>query len=112
MNRTTDNPLRRRILITSLAVVAGFRFPPSIFFSQAKAATLLRLAEDDPAAKALNYHIDATQAPSADKAETPAQKQFCYNCGYIQADDGEWRPCQIFPSRAVNANGWCSAWKK
>jgi hypothetical protein len=100
------------MLIASVAAIAGFRFSPSIFSGQARAATLLRLAEDDPAAEALKYHINALKAPRVDKGDTPAHKQFCHNCGYIQADDGEWRPCQIFRSRAVNENGWCTAWIK
>jgi hypothetical protein len=28
----------------------------------------------------------------------------------VKSDSGEWRPCQIFPGKAVNANGWCSSW--
>jgi len=35
----------------------------------------------------------------------------CSNCALIQGNDGdEWRPCQIFPGKLVNANGWCSVW--
>lgn len=110
MKTESENPARRRILIAILAAIAGARIVPTIVNSEAHAATLLRLAEDDPAAKALKYHIDAAEAPRTDKAGTPAEKQFCHNCSFIQADDGEWRPCQIFPSKAVNANGWCTAW--
>ena len=112
MNKKADTRYRRRILVASIAAIAGLRLSPSIFLGQARAATLLRLAEDDPAAKALKYHVNALEAPRVDKGDTPAQKQFCYNCKYIQADDGEWRPCEIFRSRAVNANGWCSTWMK
>ena len=29
----------------------------------------------------------------------------------IQGNDGDaWRPCQIFPGKAVAAAGWCSVW--
>ncbi|MDH5620575.1 MAG: high-potential iron-sulfur protein [Gammaproteobacteria bacterium] len=29
----------------------------------------------------------------------------------MQGNDGdEWRPCQIFPGKVVNAAGWCSVW--
>jgi hypothetical protein len=24
----------------------------------------------------------------------------------------EWRPCNIFPGKLVNNNGWCAAWAK
>ena len=27
-----------------------------------------------------------------------------------QAAEGEWRPCSLFPGKAVNANGWCASW--
>ena len=110
MSKKFANPVRRRIMIASLAAIASARYSPTMFIEQARAATLLRLAEDDPAAKGLEYHIDAAEAPRVDKAGTPAEEQFCHNCSFIQADDGVWRPCQIFPSRAVSANGWCSAW--
>jgi hypothetical protein len=22
----------------------------------------------------------------------------------------EWRPCNVFPGKLVNANGWCKVW--
>jgi len=32
---------------------------------------------------------------------------------YVQGADGEQhRPCNIFPNKLVNADGWCSAWVK
>jgi hypothetical protein len=110
MNRKPGNVTRRSVLVTAVAAITGTQFVQSIFSSQASAATLLRVSEDDPAAKALKYHHAAAEAPRVDKAGTPAEKQFCHNCRFIQADDGTWRPCQIFPSRAVNENGWCTSW--
>ena len=106
MKKTAGSPTRRRILIASIAAVAGVPF----LTRQAHAATLLRLAEDDPAASALQYHKTASAAPRKDKAGTPAEQQFCYNCRFIKADDGEWRPCEVFRAKAVHENGWCSAW--
>jgi hypothetical protein len=76
----------------------------------ARAEDLPHLSEDDPTAQALQYKHDATQAPRADKSGTPAADQFCKNCQLIQAAEGEWRPCQIFPGKAVNENGWCASW--
>jgi hypothetical protein len=40
----------------------------------------------------------------------PAKDQFCHNCRFVQTNSGDWRPCQIFPGKVVNANGWCSSW--
>jgi len=110
MNRKPGNITRRSVLVTAVAAITGTQFVQSIFSSQASAATLLHLSEDDPAAKALKYHHAAAEAPRVDKAGTSAEKQFCHNCRFIQADDGTWRPCQIFPSKAVNENGWCASW--
>jgi hypothetical protein len=64
----------------------------------------------DPTASALQYVHDATQADRADKAGVPGAEQNCANCQFIQADSGEWRPCQLFPGKAVNENGWCASW--
>jgi hypothetical protein len=64
----------------------------------------------DPTAMALQYKHDATQANRADKAGVPADEQTCANCQFIQADSGEWRPCQLFPGKAVNEAGWCASW--
>lgn len=61
-----------------------------------------QLSADDATAKALNY----TPASTVDGAK-------CSNCMYVQGADGEpHRPCNIFPGKLVNANGWCSAWVK
>ena len=69
-----------------------------------------KLSEDDPAAKSLNYVHDASTVDPASRAN-PAENQSCANCALIQGEDGaEWRPCQIFPGKLVNANGWCSVW--
>ena len=64
----------------------------------------------DPTAMALQYKHDATQASRADKAGVAAADQTCANCQFVQADAGEWRPCQLFPGKAVNENGWCASW--
>jgi phage protein U len=61
-----------------------------------------QLSVDDATAKALNY----TPASTVEGAK-------CSNCMYVQGADGEpHRPCNIFPGKLVNANGWCSAWVK
>lgn len=65
---------------------------------------------NDPTAKALQYVHDATKAARVDKAGTPAANQNCANCQLIQSDSGDWRPCALFPGKAVNANGWCLSW--
>ncbi len=80
--------------------------------SPALAGDLPHLAADDPTAMALGYVEDTT---AVDKARFPqhSDDQKCSNCQLIQGEDGAaWRPCQIFPGKAVAADGWCSAWVK
>ncbi len=70
----------------------------------------------DPTAIALKYKHDATAAERVDaKGEAvrpgkPPEEQTCANCQFIQADEGDWRPCQLFPGKLVKAEGWCASW--
>ncbi|MGA7981930.1 MAG: high-potential iron-sulfur protein [Chromatiaceae bacterium] len=66
----------------------------------------------DPTAIALKYVSDATKGDRAAAARPglAPDEQFCHNCQFVQADSGAWRPCQLFPGKAVNENGWCSSW--
>ena len=109
MKKFTVDTRRRKLLgaATAMAGLSLLRLMP-----EASAATeeLPHLAEDDAMAKALKYHNDATAAPRVDKSGAAGGEQFCHNCRFVQADSGDWRPCQIFPGKAVNANGWCSSW--
>jgi hypothetical protein len=110
MRKTTVDTRRRRVLFGGVVAIASLPLASLMQGAQAEAADLPHLAQDDPTAKALNYHQDATAAPRSDQGGIPAGQQFCHNCKFIQADAGTWRPCQIFPGKAVNANGWCSSW--
>lgn len=65
-----------------------------------------KLEEDDPVAKGLNYQHDATAVKDAKRQEDA----FCHNCRFILSEEGEWRPCSVFPGKLVAAEGWCSAW--
>jgi hypothetical protein len=66
----------------------------------------------DPTAQALKYHVDATTADRAAAGRTglPPDEQFCHNCQFVLAQEGTWRPCSLFPGKAVNENGWCASW--
>lgn len=66
----------------------------------------------DPTAQALKYHHDAGAAPRAEtnRPGKAPEEQFCYNCQFVLADSGEWRPCSLFPGKAVAENGWCASW--
>ena len=98
---------RRQFLQLSAVAAAGVLVVPG---REAKASDLPQLSEDDPMAKAMKYTHDASTVDPSMR-NNPAAEQNCANCALIQGEDGaEWRPCQIFPGKAVNANGWCSVW--
>lgn len=109
MDKTDIDVKRRRALFTAVAAVTAAPFIRYLG-QPAAAADLPHLEEADPAAQALKYHHDATQAAREDKPGGKASEQFCHNCKFIQSESGTWRPCQLFPGKAVNEAGWCSAW--
>ena len=88
---------RRQFIQISAVAAAGCLVAPG---KEARAQDGDRLTEDDPTAQSLKYvHSSTTDG------------QTCANCALIQGNDGdEWRPCQIFPGKLVNAAGWCSVW--
>ncbi|OJF69780.1 high-potential iron sulfur protein 2 [Alteromonas sp. V450] len=89
---------RRNFLKLSGSTVIGLTLGGVALRAQAQE----QLSADDPTAKALNY----TPASTVEGSN-------CANCMYVQGADGEqYRPCNIFPGKLVNANGWCSAWVK
>ncbi len=64
----------------------------------------------DPVAASMRYTHDASSVDASSRAN-PAAEQNCANCALVMGADGDaWRPCQIFPGKLVNANGWCSVW--
>lgn len=98
---------RRQFLQLSAVAAAGLIVHPS---REARAQDLPHLTEDDPMAQAMKYTNDASTVDPATR-NNPAPEQSCANCALVQGNDGDaWRPCQIFPGKAVNASGWCSVW--
>ncbi len=65
----------------------------------AQAEEAAQLDPEDPQAKALGY---VHESPDAEKN--------CANCMHIQAEEGEWRPCALFPGKTVNEAGYCNVW--
>ena len=98
---------RRQFIQLSAVAAAGCFLRPG---SPAQAQELVRLEESDPMAQSLKYTHDASTVDAASRPN-PAAEQVCANCALIQGEDGEqWRPCQIFPGKLINADGWCSVW--
>lgn len=109
MKKTDTDLGRRKALKLTAGSVALVPLATLLASQRAAAADMPHVSEDDPAAVALKYHHDASAAPRTNKAGTPAAKQHCSNCQLGQGDSG-WIACSIFPGKAVNANGWCTAW--
>ena len=98
---------RRKFIQWSAVAVAGCVASPG---RKVFAEDLPQLTEDDAMASAMKYTHDASTVDPTTRAN-PAADQTCANCALILGNDGdEWRPCQIFPGKAVNAKGWCSVW--
>ncbi len=75
-----------------------------------KSNALPHLEENNPQAEALGYKHDASQVDGSKYPRFEAS-QLCKNCALYQSKDGaEWAACALFPGKAVNANGWCSAY--
>jgi hypothetical protein len=98
---------RRQFIQLSAVAAAGCFVRPG---NPAEAQDLEQIAEDDPVAQSLKYTHDASSV-DASARPNPAEDQTCSNCALLQGEEGEqWRPCQIFPGKLVNSNGWCSVW--
>ena len=106
------DPNRRRttgLILKGVALssVAGMLRIPTAF-----AQDLPHVTSDDPTAVALKYVDDATKADRPEKSGVPGADQDCANCQFVQSESGEWRPCALFPGKAVHEKGWCINWTK
>ena len=107
IGQSMKNIARRSFLQVSSLATAGLILGSSRSVS---ADELPQLTEDDAMAQSMKYTHDASTVDASARAN-PAENQTCANCALVQGDDGDaWRPCQIFPGKTVNANGWCSVW--
>lgn len=74
------------------------------------------LTEDDPAASALGYKMDAATVDTAKfpkKADAAMPDQKCANCVlYTDAGHPEYGKCAAFPGKLVKQGGWCNSWAK
>jgi hypothetical protein len=106
MSESIVDKERRRALKFALAGIAAMPLSTLVVQRNAWGGELPHLAEDDPTAKALSYVHDANDAPAGKRKPGT----LCKNCNLIQGQEGEWRPCSLFPGKAVNENGWCVGW--
>ena len=103
---------RRRTTGLILKTVALSSVATMVKIPVAFAQDLPHVEESDATAVALKYLHDATKAERPDKSGVVGADQDCTNCQFIQADAGDWRPCMLFPGKAVAAKGWCMSWTK
>jgi hypothetical protein len=103
--------ISRRDALKQLSLVAGVCAGlPAV--ETAQAAELPHVKPDDPTAVALAYVDDASKVDPK-KFPTYAAGQTCSTCLQLQGAPGQgWRPCNLFPGKTVNANGWCRVWIK
>lgn len=112
----SDKPMNKSRRDAVKMVLGGLASVPLVNLVGIAAAQAQDLPHVDPAtdptAQALKYVHDATQADRAAAARPgkPPEEQFCHNCQFVLADSGEWRPCSLFPGKAVHETGWCASW--
>lgn len=108
----SDKPFdrsRRNLLRAGIATAAALPLGGLVLDGRARAADMPKLSEDDPQAQALSYVHDATKSQSSARQKDA----FCHNCMHFKGGaNDQWGPCNIFPGKLVNRDGWCSAWAK
>jgi High potential iron-sulfur protein len=98
----------RRTLVKSLGVAAAVT--AVLPLRRSRAAEAPHLDVKDPAAMAVSYLENASQV---DPKKYPAYVKgtSCENCLLLQGTTGpDYRPCTLFPGKAVSVRGWCSGW--
>ncbi|MEI7038163.1 high-potential iron-sulfur protein [Fulvimonas yonginensis] len=102
MTQESTSESRRRFLKVAVGTAAAAAVVglPRV----GRAADLPHVSESDPTAKALDYVEDAS------KSKNPKHKpgDVCANCQfYTGTGTTGYGPCQLFPGKSVNAQGWC-----
>lgn len=105
-------PQRRDFLKSGSLAVISLAMLTRAAQAPAQAKALPHLAEDDPTAAALGYRNDATKVDRKKYANYVPGKD-CDECMQFDGKKGDaWAPCKIFPGKAVNAHGWCTAFQQ
>jgi len=103
----------RRDFVVSVGTVVGSAvFLAGPLASVAAAGALPHLTTQDPQALALHYTENASTI-DASKDPSHAAGAKCANCKLYQGSgDAPFGPCQLYPGKAVSANGWCMGYQK
>ena len=98
----------RRTLLKALA--AATAAASSLSSPRSESAELPHLQVKDPAAAAVGYIENANQVDTK-RYPVYVKGSSCENCSLLQGAPGaDYRPCQLFPGKAVSIHGWCSGW--
>lgn len=102
----------RRDFLVGVGTMLGSTLVAGPLTAVAAAGTLPHLTTQDPQAQALHYTEDVgTINASKDPSHTAGAK--CANCKLYQGSgDAPFGPCQLYPGKAVSANGWCMGYQK
>jgi len=121
-----NGPISRREALRNLALGAGSVLiagaagaasytaakPPPAAGPPPATGPLPHLVPTDPLAIALSYH-ESARTVDAVKFPTYKPDQKCGSCMQLNGKAGDpWRPCNLFPGKLVNAEGWCKVWLK
>ncbi|HKJ94696.1 MAG TPA: high-potential iron-sulfur protein [Gammaproteobacteria bacterium] len=108
MSQDQHSESRRRLIKAGLLGVAAVPLASLISTRRVQAAEdLPKLEESDPAAKALGYVHDASEASDNPAHAEGAQ---CAKCQLYTGDrNADWGTCSAFPGKLVNTKGWCTA---
>jgi high potential iron-sulfur protein len=118
-----NGPISRREALKNLALGAGTLLvagaagaagaaSPAAAKPPPPPGPLPHLVPTDPLAIALSYHASA-KTVDAVKFPTYKPDQKCASCMQLTGKVGDpWRPCNLFPGKLVNAEGWCKVWLK
>ena len=106
----SDSRIDRRTLLKNTLIGLAALPAANLVREAAAADAPPHLAENDTLAVSLGYVQDAKKV---DVNKVPQYKagSHCANCLQLQGKEGdEWRPCNLFPGKLVNADGWCKVW--
>jgi hypothetical protein len=104
--------LKNLALGAGTLLVAGTTVTAEAAQPAASYAGLPHVTPTDPVAVSLSYHESAKTVEAA-KFPTYKPEQHCGNCLQLTGNEGDdWRPCNLFPGKLVNAGGWCKVYVK
>ena len=102
----------RRDFLVSVSTMIGAAAFAGALPRVADAKALPHLTTQDPQAQALHYTEDASKIDASKNPSHTADAK-CANCKLYQGSSGEpFGPCQLYPGKAVSANGWCMGYQK